>query len=529
MESVFKPKHWPLWILAASLLLFESWRLFDFFLAFDGWGRVPLISFLIVLLFFKPLLEAGIRLGMVPFIANPIMSPARNGHRVAVVTTFVPGKESLDVLENTLKALVSLSYTHDTWVLDEGNELRVRQLCESLGAKHFSRLGHAEYQGEDGRYKSGTKYGNYNAWLDAVGVEEYEFLYAFDTDHIPCEGYIDWTIGCFTDDSVGYVQVADDYYNQAECLVARGAREPHLVRNGITQRFYYRLGMPIITGSHNIHRIAALQQVGGFAVHDADDMLLTYEYRASGWRGEFVPEVLAKGRVPTTWYDYLFQQMRWARSQVDIKRKRYPDLAAKLDWKSKLVAGLNGASFSNALAWVFVFLVIIYLSLSGVKVTERPVQFLLQIVELTAVLLVPAGLLRLYLLKGSDKPQYFSMGILMSLVRWPFVLFAVVQGIFGISVKYTVTPKLDKARPGTWLILLVHGPILFLLISSTVVGYKMHNQLDSFVPCLVAIYATVILTIVAWSSRFECNQSLKFPISRMLFDSEHPSATVETS
>jgi len=43
-----------------------------------------------------------------------------------------------------------------------------------------------------------------------------------------------------------------------------------------------RLGLLIIVGSHNRHRVAALGQVGGFPVHDADDLLLTLHYRAAG-------------------------------------------------------------------------------------------------------------------------------------------------------------------------------------------------------------------------------------------------------
>jgi hypothetical protein len=45
------------------------------------------------------------------------------------------------------------------------------------------------------------------------------------------------------------------------------------------------LGYPIVTGCHNTHRVTALRQVGGFAPHAADDLLMTLHYSVGGWKG----------------------------------------------------------------------------------------------------------------------------------------------------------------------------------------------------------------------------------------------------
>jgi hypothetical protein len=57
----------------------------------------------------------------------------------------------------------------------------------------------------------------------------------------------------------------------------------------------YGLGFPIVTGCHATHRVTALQQVDGFAPHDADGLLITLLYRAAGWQGFYVPTIVPGG------------------------------------------------------------------------------------------------------------------------------------------------------------------------------------------------------------------------------------------
>ena len=59
---------------------------------------------------------------LLPQMRKPVPMKAAAGWRVGVATTFVPGGESLEMLEVTLTALVAMRYPHDTWVLDEGDD-----------------------------------------------------------------------------------------------------------------------------------------------------------------------------------------------------------------------------------------------------------------------------------------------------------------------------------------------------------------------------------------------------------------------
>ena len=116
-----------------------------------------------------------------------------------MVTTFVPGEESLELLEHSLAALVALEYPHDTWVLDEGDGPAVRALCARMGARYFSRRGRPEYETESGRFAARTKFGNLNAWLAETESDDCDVLASFDPDHIPERCYLTRTLGYLAD------------------------------------------------------------------------------------------------------------------------------------------------------------------------------------------------------------------------------------------------------------------------------------------------------------------------------------------
>lgn len=99
-----------------------------------------------------------------------------------------------------------------------------------------------------------------------------------------------------------------------------------------------------MVGCHNTHRVTALQAIGGFAAHDADDLLTALMYLAHGWRGVYVPETLATGLTPVSWTSYFTQQRRWARSVFDLKLRVLPDLRRRLQpgvWWRAMLQGVS--------------------------------------------------------------------------------------------------------------------------------------------------------------------------------------------
>src|SRR2546429_254433 len=76
-------------------------------------------------------------------------------NRIAFVTTCVPGKEPPDMVRATLTAAVSLRSPapFDVWLLDEGDDPVMRQICAELGVNHFSRKGVHRWNTRKGAFR----------------------------------------------------------------------------------------------------------------------------------------------------------------------------------------------------------------------------------------------------------------------------------------------------------------------------------------------------------------------------------------
>ena len=222
---------------------------------------------------------------------------------------------------------------------------RRSSLCGRLGVRHFSRKGRPEYLTEHGQFQRGTKHGNYNAWLSETGFATYDVLAAIDPDHVPASNFLTETLGQLSDPRIAYVQSPQEYYNAPASLIARGCSEESLDFYWISQRAFHRFGSPSVIGAHGVHRMQALQAMGGLAPHIADDLLLTLRYQMSGWRGAYVAKVLARGLAPVDWPTYLKQQRRWATALFDVKFFLYPRLVQGMPLRSRVVGFLQGLTF----------------------------------------------------------------------------------------------------------------------------------------------------------------------------------------
>lgn len=455
--TVFRWWDYVAFALLSLLALAAGMDFFHYWLTLEAWSSHPFALSCLTLLVCAALGFRVVSWCLLPAMRRPVHIPAPAGFKVGVVTTFVPGAESIDMLRHTVSGLVRMDYPHDTWVLDEGDSPEVRALCEELGVYHFSRKHLEKYQANEGRFQSRTKYGNVNAWLDTVGYERYEFISAFDPDHIPKPDFLERVLGYFEDSTVGYVQAAQVYHNQKASFIARGAAEETYGYYSTLQMTSHSFGYPIVTGCHNTHRVSALRQVGGFAAHDADDLLITLYYRVKGWRGVYVPEVLAEGLTPVDWPGYLKQQRRWARSVMDIKFRIFPELASRLPLDTRAFSFLHGFSYlsEGLLPFLSLLLLVYLLAASNVSVLQN--------------LLVPTFYLFVVVLQINDffRQRFFlqprkEIGLhwragLLRYAKWPQVLAATCDVAVNRVIPYVLTTKQANKRPRT----LVLWPHLF--------------------------------------------------------------------
>jgi hypothetical protein len=352
--------------------------------------------------------------------------------------------------------------------LDEGDSAIIHGLCRRLGVQHFSRHGRPFYQTENGRFARRSKHGNYNAWLHEIGFETYDVLIAFDPDHVPLPQFANSVLGFFEDPQVAYVQAPQVYRNQSSSWIARGAAEETYAYYSATEMASYGIGEPVLTGCHSTHRLSALRGFGGFPDHTAEDLLQTAYYRTQGWHGIYVPRVLATGLAPEGWPEYLVQQIRWARSVLDIKFRRLRGLrgSSRKSWL-ELLQGF-GYLQDGVLAGGALMLLI---PLLAVGIGQPTYDHLASpaVASLIGVLFV-SDLFRqrFYLQPRREAGIHWRAGILR-LAKWPFVWNAFWLVVRNKPFAYVVTPKTRTTRAGRML-LLPHGLIAAIVTAAWMAG-----------------------------------------------------------
>ena len=454
-------------------------------------------NFIVVILVSTLLLQLmlwELRWLALPLMRMPRPIPAASGWRVAVVVTFVPGAESIEMLENTVEALIGIDYPHDTWVLDEGNDAEVRDLCLRNGARHFSRQHMLQYQTESGPFKSRTKYGNYNAWLAEHGYASYEVLVAFDSDHIPRSNYLKQVLGYFADERVAYVQAAQAYYNQHASFIAAAAAEETYAYYSSIQMIGYAVGFPMIVGCHNAHRITALRQIGGFAPHEADDMVMTLLYRANGWRGVYIPNILARGLTPVDWAIYLKQQRRWGRSVLDFKFRVFPRYASRLPVFERILTYLHGLYYLRGPLTTLQISLLLFMLVTNLVPDGPGTLFLLHTGAIwLTVLICDFYRQRFFLDPRSEWGLHWRSGF-VGFVKWPYFVLAFADAIRG---RYGIYPITYKTRASTTAVGLALTHAAVLVVIGTAWTINLLRGPAEFIPLHIATGFTAITSLAA--------------------------------
>jgi cellulose synthase/poly-beta-1,6-N-acetylglucosamine synthase-like glycosyltransferase len=434
-----------------------------------------------------------------PLMRVPRTMTAASGWRVGAGVTFVPGVESVEMLEETVRAMIAIDYPHDTWVLDEGDDLAVRALCERLGARHFSRRHMPQYQAETGPFKTWTKYGNYNAWLQEHGYEHYDIVVAFDSDHIPRPDYLHQVLGYFDDTGVAYVQPAQAYYNQRASFIARAAAEETYAFYSSIQMTAFAVGYPMVIGCHNTHRITALRQIGGFAAHEADDMVMTLLYRTHGWRGVYVPHILARGLTPVDWAGYLRQQRRWARSVLDFKLRVFPRYATRLPPLERILTYAHGMYYLRGPVTALQIFLLLFMLVAGIAPEGVGAWFLHYTAAIwLTVILCDFYRQRFFLDRTSERGLHWRSG-LVTFLKWPSFVLAFGDALRGSYGSYTITAK-TRSSATAFGFAITHT-VVFVLVASAWTVASLRGSIE-FLALHIAAGFTVIASLVAVITAF---------------------------
>jgi cellulose synthase/poly-beta-1,6-N-acetylglucosamine synthase-like glycosyltransferase len=430
---------------------------------------------------------------------DPIPMVRPPGLRVAVLTTIVPGKEPVELVMTTLRAMRRIRHDGvlDVWLLDEGDDPDLRRRCERLGVRHFSRKGRPEWNRPDGPFRARTKHGNHNAWRSAH-EHEYDVVAQMDPDHVPYPNFLERTLGYFADPDTAFVVAPQVYANLTESFVARGAAELAYLFHGVIQRGGNGYRAPLLIGTNHLYRPAAFRQIDGYQDSIIEDHLTSMVIfgainpeTGNGWRGVYTPDVIAVGEGPATYSDFFSQQKRWAYGIWEIARGHSPAVLRRLPhWGQRLsFAALQTHYPTTAISWASgIFLTGLYL-VGGIAVTRLP--GLLWAALFLANLGVGFAFVqftRRFNLVGHERRSWGLRGMALELATAPIYLAAAAAQLAGRPLAYVVTAKGSAATGDTWRTFRPHLGWAALSGAFIVSGAALHHTFAS-------LYAWALLTI----------------------------------
>jgi len=292
---------------------------------------------------------------------DPIPVRPESGLRLAFLTTIVPAKEPIDMVRRTLEAALEIEHDgpFDVWLLDEGDEPAIRQMCAEIGVHHFTRRGVERFNQPAGAFKTRTKHGNYNSWLECHG-EDYDCFISVDPDHVPLKNYAQRFLGYMRDPDVAFVVGPQVYGNYDNSFLTRAAESQQFLFHSLLQRAGNSSSTPMLVGTNNAIRVSALRSIGGLTESITEDMATSLTFHtacnpATGarWKSVYTPDVIAVGEGPESFTDYFAQQHRWSQGTDDVVVGRYWSLAPRLGLKRLVHYTLLMSYYpTTALAWV---------------------------------------------------------------------------------------------------------------------------------------------------------------------------------
>ncbi|WP_426060857.1 glycosyltransferase family 2 protein [Hymenobacter sp. B1770] len=424
----FRPEHvasWPLFM----LLTFVFW-----------WGLIRTVIVWISYL----------------RIRKPQWVPPASGLRVAIFTTSSPG-EPLGMFEKTLAACARIRYPHTTYLLDDTQDGRFREAAARHGAVWLELVG-----------LPGAKAGKINAALQQTTEE---FILVLDPDHIPFPNFLDEVLGYFKDAQVGFVQVAQAYYNQYRSFTAAGAAEQTYGFYGPTQMGMHGLNCAVAIGANCTFRRAALESIGGHGIGLAEDLITAIRIHAARWKSVYSPVIVSRGLVPEDLGSFCKQQLKWARGVQEVLFAELPRLWTKLSYWQRLSYLTVGTYYMSGIT-TFLFLLIPYLYFwFGLLPANMDfIEFLGRWIPVGLISLGIYGYVQRWMCHPDQETGLHWRGMCLKFACWPVFALGCVLSIWNGEIPYIPTAKRAVkqftafARP-----LFLHQALFFLTLIYVVV------------------------------------------------------------
>lgn len=256
--------------------------------------------------------------------------------------------EPVEVVEPTIAAAKRMRGARvEVFLLDDGGSEQMRALAARHDVRYVARERH-----------EGAKAGNIN---HALRLTSAPFVVVFDCDHVPDARFLEMTLGHFADERLAFVQTPQYYANAGEGAIQSASWAQQALFFGAIARGKDAHGAMFCAGTNVVLRRSALEQAGGFPEGPlTEDLELSVELHARGWRSAYVPEVLAQGLGPEDMASYVGQQQRWARGCL---------AAARTTLRARLPRRVRAQYLLSSMYFLTGWTVLVYMSLPIVRIT----------------------------------------------------------------------------------------------------------------------------------------------------------------
>jgi cellulose synthase (UDP-forming) len=368
-------------------------------------------------------------------IEQPAERPAPEGLSVAIFTTSSPG-EPLEMFARTLAAAREITYPHTTYLLDDTGDHRFGALAREMGAVHLELIG-----------LPGAKAGKIN---EALKRTYEEFILVLDPDHIPLPEFFGRVLGHFQDPAVGFVQVAQAYYNQHRSFVALAAAEQTYAFYGPIMQGMHGTGTTVAIGANCTFRRTALESIGGHGIGLAEDLVTAIRLHAEGWKSVYVPEVLARGLVPEDLGSFVKQQLKWSRGVYEVLLKEYPRAFRRLTTHQKLSYFMIGTYYLVGLTTPVYLLVPALYLWTGVQPAAMYVtEYLQHAIPVGVLGILIYRFVQRWLCDPERERGWHWRGMLLKVGCWSVYFKGFVLAVFEIQVPYIPTAK-ERRKGNFW-------------------------------------------------------------------------------
>lgn len=393
-------------------------------------------------------------------LEHPPHVPAPEGLSVAIFTTSSPG-EPYEMFVRTLEAARRITYPHTTYLLDDTGDPRFAALAAELGAVHLELIGYP-----------GAKAGKIN---EALQRTKEDFILVLDPDHIPFPEFLDRVLGYFRDDSVGFVQVSQAYYNPPESFVARAAAEQTFTFYGPIMQGMNGTRTAVAIGANCTFRRTALESIGGHGIGLAEDLVTSIRLHAAGWESVYVPEIVSRGLVPSDLGSFLKQQLKWSRGVHEVLFHEYPRAFRRLSFHQKISYFMIGSYYLVGLTSLIYFTIpLLYLWVGAQPAAMILAEYLEHAIPLALLGLTIYRLSQRWLCDPVRERGWHWRGTLLKIGTWNVFLRGLWFAIRGIEVPYIPTAK-ERKFGEFWR--LARLPLAVIAISATTLLIVVYRRL----------------------------------------------------